>query len=89
VRHGLDPSEQGGTISIGAHTSDETLRIWVSDNGVGLSEHTQPGTGINNLRERLSSFYKPAGQLQLQQNEPHGLHAELVIPHPSGAGPTS
>ena len=89
VRHGLDPSEQGGTIAIGAHTSDETLRIWVSDNGMGLSEHSQPGTGINNLRERLSSFYKPAAQLQLQQNDPHGLHAELVIPHPSGVGPTS
>ncbi len=87
VRHGLDPSEQGGTISIGAHANAKELRIWVTDNGVGLSEHTQPGTGLNNLRERLASFYKPAGQLQLQQSTPHGLHAELVIPQARGSGP--
>ena len=85
VRHGLDPSEQGGTIHIGARATGEETRLWVTDNGVGLSEHAQPGTGLNNLRARLSSFYRPAARLELQQSPEQGLLAEIVIPGPQAA----
>lgn len=78
VRHGLDPSEQGGTICIGARATGEELRLWVTDNGVGLSEHAQPGTGLNILRARLSSFYRPPARLKLQQSHVQGLHAEVA-----------
>ena len=87
VRHGLDPGEQGGTIVIGARVDAGEQRLWVTDDGVGLSEHAQPGTGLNNLRARLASFYKPAARLELQQSPTQGLHAEIVIPQPEATSP--
>ena len=80
VRHGIDPSEAGGCIDIGATLQDETLKLWVSDDGAGMAEHAAAGTGLANLRDRLTHFYKPAARLELRENDPHGLHAEIVIP---------
>ena len=80
VRHGLDPSEVGGRIRIGARASADGLRLWVSDDGVGLSDHVVAGTGLANLRARLAAFFGPGAQLQLHQETPHGLRAEIVLP---------
>jgi LytS/YehU family sensor histidine kinase len=80
VRHGIDPSEQGGVIEAGAvREADGTVRVWVSDSGVGMSESAQPGTGLTNLRERLRAFFGPGAQLQLSSLEPHGLRADIVF----------
>ncbi|MET0517251.1 MAG: histidine kinase, partial [Burkholderiaceae bacterium] len=44
VRHGIDPSEEGGRIEIGgelraaAEEGQATMRRWVSDSGVGLTQ---------------------------------------------------
>jgi len=81
VRHGIDPAEQGGRIDVGAACDgDGTLRVWVRDTGVGMAETAHPGTGLNNLRERLAVFYGPGAALRLDAVMPHGLHAELRIP---------
>ena len=80
VRHGIDPSEVGGRIELGAEVSAQGLRLWVRDDGVGMSELSQPGLGLANLRARLAAFFVPAATLQLQQRQPHGLQAEIVIP---------
>jgi len=87
VRHGIDPSEVGGTIQVGARLAPEALHLWVHDDGVGMAEHAVPGMGLANLRARLAAFFEPAAQLQLQQAQPveqresqRGLHAEIIIP---------
>ncbi len=81
VRHGIDPAEQGGRIDVGAARDDDgALRVWVRDTGVGMAETAQPGTGLNNLRERLAVFYGAGAALRLQALMPRGLHAELRIP---------
>ncbi len=87
VRHGVDPSEQGGRIDVGAEfdAQGRTLRLWVQDSGVGMTETARPGTGLNNLRERLAAFYGPAGTLQLDEVEPHGLRAQLQVPAEPGS----
>ena len=54
VRHGIDPSEVGGRIEVGAEVAEQGLRLWVHDNGVGISELSQPGLGLANLRARLA-----------------------------------
>ncbi|KNZ30954.1 MAG: hypothetical protein AD742_19815 [Methylibium sp. NZG] len=44
IRHGIDPSEQGGHIEVGARrgaTSGE-LQVWVEDSGVGMRLHGGP-----------------------------------------------
>jgi LytS/YehU family sensor histidine kinase len=82
VHHGIDPSESGGRISITAHRlpgSDE-LRIVVADTGAGLGEPVQPGTGLENLRARLRAFFGPGARLELHENTPRGLRAEIVVP---------
>lgn len=79
IRHGIDPSEEGGVIEVVAEASgaDGSLRIWVSDSGVGLSHSMSTGMGLRNLRERLKLFYGANASLQLTENSPHGLRAEL------------
>jgi signal transduction histidine kinase len=84
VRHGIDPSEQGGRIEVGARReAGGTVRLWVADSGVGLAESAQPGTGLTNLRERLRAFFGPQADLQLSPAEPHGLRAEIVFQPPA------
>ena len=80
VRHGIDPREVGGRIEVGAEAAALGLRLWVRDDGVGMSELSQPGLGLANLRARLAAFFAPAATLQLQERQPHGLQAEVLIP---------
>jgi len=80
VRHGIDPSEQGGRIELGGERlDDDVVRLWVSDSGVGLTQPGGNGTGLRNLRERLRVFYGPSARLDLSENSPAGLRAELFF----------
>ena len=79
VRHGIDPSEEGGAIEVSATRAgpDAPVRLWVSDSGVGLTQATGSGTGLRNLRERLQFAYGGTARLDLTENRPHGLRAEI------------
>jgi signal transduction histidine kinase len=81
VRHGVDPSEQGGHIEVGARreADGQAVRVWVADSGVGMSEHAAPGTGLGNLRARMKAFYGDEAQLDLHEQAPHGVRAEQVF----------
>jgi signal transduction histidine kinase len=86
IRHGIDPSEQGGRIEVGAaRDAERALRIWVADTGIGMSEKAAPGTGLTNLRARLKAFYGESARLELVEQGPRGLRAELVIPRERSA----
>ena len=80
VRHGIDPSERGGRIEVGARRDGDTLRVWVADSGVGLDPSAVPGLGLANLRQRLSALYGTAGRLDLSEAPGGGLRAEIAIP---------
>jgi signal transduction histidine kinase len=86
VRHGIDPSEEGGAIEVGGRRDGATVTLWVQDGGVGMAETAAPGTGLTNLRARLQAFYGPDAHLDLLEVSPHGLRAEIVLP---GAGANS
>ena len=79
VRHGIDPSIDGGRIEVGGRRDPITglVTLWVADTGVGIAELAQPGTGLANLRARLQAFYGPAARLELHEAAPHGLQVEL------------
>jgi hypothetical protein len=87
VRHGIDPSETGGLIEVSATRAtarepgreSDVVRLMVRDDGVGMGEAAEPGTGLKNLRERLTAFYGPAARLELTELVPHGLMAEILI----------
>jgi signal transduction histidine kinase len=79
VRHGIDPAENGGLIEVGAQRAGQGWRVWVADTGVGLQGSVGPGTGLANLRERLKAFYGGRARLELSENPPCGVRAEILI----------
>lgn len=84
VRHGIDPSEAGGRIEVGARreASGHTT-LWVSDSGAGIDDKKAPGTGLANLRERLAANYGDRATLTLNSVEPHGVRVEIQVPSES------
>lgn len=81
IRHGIDPSEEGGSIEVGAEGDPSgAWRLWVDDGGVGLSPKAGSGTGLANLRDRLLASYGPQARIDLRERQPHGVRAEIAIP---------
>ncbi|MDY6944896.1 MAG: histidine kinase [Pseudomonadota bacterium] len=81
VRHGVDPSEEGGRIDVDVFRRDGRCLVRVSDTGVGLQSSSRGlGTGLSTLRERLQLTFGGDAQLRLLEVEPHGVCAELDFP---------
>jgi signal transduction histidine kinase len=81
VRHGIDPSEEGGSIDIDVWLRDGRCCVRVTDTGVGLQPTSDGlGTGLSTLRERLQSTFGGDAQLRLMEVAPHGVCAELDFP---------
>jgi signal transduction histidine kinase len=81
VRHGIDPSEEGGRIEVRVRVQDGRCRAEVSDTGVGMQRAGDgPGTGLATLRERLQLAFGGDVQLHLAALAPHGVRAELDFP---------
>jgi len=81
IKHGLEPKIEGGEVSVLARAEDGTLRITVSDTGLGWGEG-QGGTGVGlaNVRERLAALYDERGVLQMAPNTPCGLQVTISLP---------
>jgi LytS/YehU family sensor histidine kinase len=81
VRHGIDPSEDGGRIEIDVELRGARCAIRVSDSGAGLRQTDEGlGTGLATLRERLQLMFGDDAQLRVTAREPHGVSAELELP---------
>jgi sensor histidine kinase YesM len=86
IRHGIDPGELGGRVELRATRDPRagTVSVVVADTGVGLRETAVAGTGLANLRARLAAFYGPQARLELREQHPHGVNAEIVFPAAAG-----
>jgi signal transduction histidine kinase len=81
VRHGIDPSETGGSIELVANVDQNRCRVRVRDTGVGLQATGNGlGTGLTTLRERLRLVFSGDVRLDLTPVAPHGVLAELDFP---------
>jgi hypothetical protein len=81
VRHGIDPSEDGGRIAIEIDRHGGRCVIRVTDTGAGLDPSTNGlGTGLTTLRERLQLMFGEAAQLRLSAGTPGGVVAEVDMP---------
>ena len=81
VRHGIDPSEEGGRIDIDIERHAERCIVRVSDTGAGLHESANGlGTGLTTLRERLRMIFGDAADLRLRSAEPRGVVVEVEMP---------
>jgi len=81
VRHGIDPSEEGGRIDIDIERLNERCVVRVTDTGVGLHHSANGlGTGLTTLRERLQLIFGDAAQLRLTSAAPSGVAVEVDLP---------
>ena len=80
VRHGIEPKLGGGEIGIHASTDTSTLRIEVSDTGVGLLGDEGGGAGLANVRARLATLFGARGGLTLENKTGGGVVAILELP---------
>jgi Histidine kinase len=81
VRHGIDPSEEGGRIDIDIARSGERCLVRVTDTGAGLRESASGlGTGLTALRERLRLIFGDAAHVRLAPNVPRGAAVEIDMP---------
>ena len=88
VKHGLEPTIEGGSIAIDARAADGKLELTVTDTGRGFGAATAPIGGSTNLglfvlKQRLRALYGDAAALTIAENRPSGVRATLTIPLPS------
>jgi hypothetical protein len=81
IRHGIDPSEEGGRIDLVVRLRDGRVHAEVTDTGVGLRGQVNGlGTGLSSLRERLQLAFGAAAELRLVSEQPHGTRAVVEFP---------
>ena len=81
IRHGIDPSEEGGRIDVRVQMREGRCHAEVSDTGVGLrGADGGLGTGLSTLRERLDLAFGGKAKLELVALQPHGVRAMIDFP---------
>ena len=81
IRHGIDPSEEGGRVDVSVTVLGDRCRAEVTDTGVGMHGGGEGlGTGLAALRERLQVVFGNDAQLRLVAIMPHGTRAEVDFP---------
>lgn len=88
VRHGLAPRARGGTVTLRATLAGDRVSLVVSDDGVGASPESVPGTGGRGLglvRQRLALRFGREDALQIVTSIAGGFCARVDIPAVTGA----
>jgi signal transduction histidine kinase len=84
LRHGASPRSGTCHVHIGACTEGGRLRLWVTDDGVGLPRGfdlaRDAGTGLNNTRSRLVQLYGTAASFDVRRGEAVGTIVEIAFP---------
>ena len=81
IRHGIDPGCDSARIDVGARReAGGALRLWVADTGIGLAtDSAGSGTGLRNLRDRLQAFFGLDARVELSEQVPHGVRADIYV----------
>jgi two-component system LytT family sensor kinase len=86
IRHGIAPRAAAGTVGVSAARRDGTLELKVYDDGLGLKPrgdaggNAGEGIGLANTRARLRQLYGARQRFTVENREPQGVEATLVIP---------
>lgn len=82
IKHGIDPSETGGSVDVRVAVRDQRVQVRVADTGVGLQTRRgdSAGTGLANLRERLALAFGDDAQVRLGSARTGGTVAEAEFP---------
>ncbi len=81
IKHGLAPLREGGRIDIGARIDGDHLQLEVADTGRGFGgDSSGMGTGLANIRARLTAMFGDAAGLTLMSGPARGLLATIRMP---------
>jgi sensor histidine kinase YesM len=80
IKHGLEPSIEGGEILIKAVEENNLIRVEVLDTGSGFSSGNETGVGIRNVKERIKLLYGEKGRFIIEENRPNGVRAIIEVP---------
>ena len=96
IKYGIKPFGDGGILQIRASREGETVRIFVSDSGFGLSqEETEEinreinrqvikesdHIGLSNVNQRISIMFGEAYGVMVRSKINDGTTVELTIPY--------
>ncbi|MCZ6855646.1 MAG: histidine kinase, partial [Gammaproteobacteria bacterium] len=83
IKHGIDPLEKGGDITVDIRRNGSAAQITVTDTGHGIDPTgatAGEGTGLKNIRDRLNALYAGEASLLITDNQPQGIIATLTLP---------
>jgi sensor histidine kinase YesM len=84
LRHGAAPRTGMCRLEIGSSTDSGRLRLWVTDDGVGLPRDfdldRHAGTGLSNTRSRLAQLYGAAATFEVRAGRAAGTIVEIAFP---------
>jgi signal transduction histidine kinase len=80
IKHGLSPLREGGFIRVSTSMSGSMLELRVADSGRGMAVSSGQGTGLANIRARISALYGSSASLTLTANQPRGVTAVVRFP---------
>jgi two-component system, LytTR family, sensor kinase len=89
IKHGISKAKSGGKVRISARLENENdaifLKLTVSDSGAGVDEielaaTRENGLGLNNIEQRLRSYYGKKASLKIKSETGKGTTAEIKFP---------
>jgi two-component system LytT family sensor kinase len=84
IRHGVEKRASPTTVTVGASTDGQALRLWIRDDGPGFrgtaGAGSSPGVGISNTQARLAQLYGDAASLDIEDASPSGAIVTITLP---------
>ena len=84
IKHGIAPSETGGTVTLCITPEDDRIQVKVTDTGAGPDTDdplaASTGIGLTNTHQRLRQTFGPEAALQTAAREPQGFAVWFTIP---------
>ena len=82
VKHGIEPSDSAGVVSITARREKDAVVVAVADDGVGIEAGAEAsgGLGLRNTRERLETFFAGKATLEIARRVPSGTAVTITFP---------
>jgi len=82
IQHGIEPLEDGGSVTVAARVSGGSLHIDITDNGQGALGQTElvAGRGLKNVRERLEARYGERQSFEAGNAPGGGFRVRIVLP---------
>ena len=79
VRHGIEPSDAGGSISVRTQVKFGSAVVTVSNSAAKAPSKPGNGMALKNVRERLHLMHDVAAQFEVQRVA-EGFRVQLVVP---------